>query len=88
MKDCAMTIQTFATWDWSSPTGEKSICERERETQPPQTFKPRAKKAKNAKRKTERERQKQNRTLFALEAETTTAVAEMENIFMMIISDG
>lgn len=68
--------------------GEKSICERERETQPPQTFKPRAKKAKNAKRKTERERQKQNRTLFALEAETTTAVAEMENIFMMIISDG
>ncbi len=33
MKDCAMTIQTFATWDWSSPTGKnQSARERERNT--------------------------------------------------------
>ena len=61
---------------------EKSIRERERETPQPQTFAREALQGKESKkRKTERERREQNPTLFALDAETTTGVAEMENIF-------
>jgi hypothetical protein len=76
VKDRAMTIHTFATWD--------SPAEREREKHhPPQTFARKARKGKESEKKKNRERTTgtESFTLFALDAETTTGVAEMENIF-------
>ena len=65
------------------PCWEKSIRARERETPQPQTFARKALKGKESKKKENRERttETESYTLFALEAETTTVVAEMENIF-------
>jgi hypothetical protein len=82
VKDRAMTIHTFATWD--SPAGKnQSARERERETPQPQTFAKRSASRQRKQKKENRERTTgtESFTLFALDAETTTGVAEMENIF-------
>jgi hypothetical protein len=75
VKDRAMTIHAFATWD--------SPAERERETPQPQTFAKRSASRQRKRKKENRERTTgtESHTLFALDAETTTGVAEMENIF-------
>ena len=72
----------FCHLDWSSLTGENQSREREKH-HPPQTFARKARKGKESEKKKNRERTTgtESFTLFALDAETTTGVAEMENIF-------
>ena len=72
----------FCHLDWSSLTGKNQSREREKH-HPPQTFARKARKGKESEKKKNRERTTgtESFTLFALDAETTTVVAEMENIF-------
>ena len=72
----------FCHLDWSSLTGKNQSREREKH-HPPQTFARKARKGKESEKKKNRERTTgtESFTLFAMDAETTTGVAEMENIF-------